>query len=177
MYNQDSDHQLLLNGLREGHPTACRIVEGWLRRAVTLPQFRIPVDDVDDLVQSSLAQIIAITNDPDFTIHTSLKAFARRIAMARSVDSIRRRRMLVELSPFLAEEHLDPLDRIAHGEELSQVHEALGNLKALCRDLIRWHFLEEKTYQAIAEETGRNANTLRVHMFNCLEALRKNLQV
>lgn len=170
-----SDHQHLLRGLREGHPTACRIVEGWLRRAVTLPQFRIPVDDVDDLVQESLAQMLNIAADPDFKVHTSLRALARRVAMARSVDWIRRRRMIVELSPNLAASHHDPLDRIAHQEDLGRVHEALGELKALCRDLIRWHFTEEQSYQAIAERTGRNAGTLRVHMFNCLAALRKSL--
>jgi RNA polymerase sigma factor (sigma-70 family) len=174
-YSPDTDSELLVDGLRAGHPAACKIVETWLRRSVTMPQFRIPRDEVDDLVQESLAQILVLTGAEDFRIHTSLKALVRRIAMARSVDWIRRRRMLVDLSPTLAGKFHDPLDRIARQEELGRVHEALCHLKDLCRDLIRWHFLEEKTYRVIAEETGRNPNTLRVHMFNCLESLRANL--
>lgn len=176
-YSQDSDHKLILQGLRDGHPTACGIVEGWLQQAVRSPRFRIPQDDVDDLVQEALTQVIQKTTDPKFEVHTSLKAFCRRIAMARCVDWIRRRRMVVELSPLLAEQFDDPLDRIARQEDLGRVHGALSRLKELCRDLIRWHFVEEKTYQTIAAETGRNANTLRVHMFNCLESLRRSLQV
>jgi RNA polymerase sigma factor (sigma-70 family) len=174
-YSQDSDHQAILAGLREGHPTACAIVEGWLTRTVRAPQFRIPEDDVDDLVQEALAQILNLIAAPDFQVHTSLKALVRRVGMARCVDWIRRRRMLVELSDQLAAEHVDPLDRIARQEDLGRIHEALSRLKDLCRDLIRWHFVEEKTYQAIAEQTGRNASTLRVHMFNCLESLRRTL--
>lgn len=175
VYTPDSDHQHLLAGLREGHPAACRIVEGWLRRTVTLAQFRIPIDDVDDLVQESLAQVLLVTGDSEFKIHTSLKALVRRIAMARCVDWIRRRRLLVELSPDLAGKFSDPLERMAHREDLGRIHEAIGNLKALCRDLIRWHFAEELAYGEIAEMTGRNASTLRVHMFNCLASLRKSL--
>jgi RNA polymerase sigma factor (sigma-70 family) len=174
-YHQDSDHRHILDGLRKGHPTACGIVEQWLRRTVTSPRFRIPVDDVDDLVQESLAQVLRITDEPGFQVHTSLKALCRRIAMARCVDWIRRRRMLVELSPHLAEAHSDPLERIARQEDLGRIHEALSSMKELCRDLIRWHFVEEKPYQAIAEMTGRHAGTLRVHMFHCLEALRQRL--
>nr|MEE4267833.1 sigma-70 family RNA polymerase sigma factor [Candidatus Krumholzibacteria bacterium] len=176
-YSQDTDHEIILEGLRAGHPTACRIVEGWLRQAVRSPRFGIPVDDVDDLVQESLTQVLDRVSPPDFKVHTSLKAFCRHVAMARCVDGIRRRRMLVELSPLLAEEFADPLERIARKEDLSRVHGALSQLKTLCRDLIRWHFTEEKSYKLIAQETGRNASTLRVHMFNCLEALRRLVQV
>lgn len=174
-YTPDSDHESLLAGLRAGHPVACRIITDWLRWTVIRPQFRIPVDDVDDLVQESLARIITLANDPEFRVHTSLKALARQVAMARCIDWIRRRRMLVDLSPHLAAAHDDPLDRIAAEEDLGRIHEALLDLKALCRDLIRWHFLEEQTYQAIADRTGGNANTLRVHMFNCLKSLRSRL--
>lgn len=174
-YTENSDHHHLLQGLRAGHPAACRIVEGWLRRTITLAQFHIPFDEVDDLVQESLAQVLQITGDPDFKVHTSLKALVRRIAMARCVDWIRRRRLLVELSPHLAGDFPDPLERMAHREDLGRIHEAIGNLKALCRDLIRRHFVDGKAYQDIALETGRNASTLRVHMFNCMATLRKSL--
>lgn len=176
-YSQDSDHQVILVGLQEGHPTAIGIVENWLRRAVRAPQFRIPADEVDDLVQEGLAQILRMIAAPDFEVHTSLKALVRRVGMARSVDWIRRRKMVVELSDQLAAEHVDPLDRIARQEDLGRIHEAVSQLKDLCRQLIRMHFVQEMTYQAIAEQTGRNASTLRVHMFNCLDSLRRALGV
>jgi RNA polymerase sigma factor (sigma-70 family) len=174
-YSPDSDHQLLLQGLRDGHEVACRVIADWLRWTVIRPQFHIPRDEVDDLVQESLTRLLDLVADPEFRIHTSLKALVRQVAMARCVDWIRRRRMLVELSPTLVGENADPLERIARQEDLGRIHEALLGLKTLCRDLIRWHFTEEMTYPAIAEKTGRNANTLRVHMFKCLEALRTRL--
>lgn len=173
----DSEHDEILAGLRQGHPAAYRIVEGWLRGTVILPQFAIGRDDVDDVIQEALAQIIVITRKPEFSVHTSLKALVRRIAMARSIDFARRRRITYEVSPELPGEHVDPLDRLARREDLQRVHTALNDLKAFCRDLIRWHYHEEQSYQTIAEHTGRNANTLRVHMFKCLQGLRKNLGV
>lgn len=171
----DPEHVEILAGLRAGHPAAFRIVEGWLRGTIVLPQFSVPRDDVDDLVQEALAQIIVIVREPDFRISISLKALVRRIAMARSVDHARRRRITCEVSPDLAGSFSDPLECLAQKEDLRRVHVALTRLKALCRDLIQWHFYEEKEYATIAAKTGRNAGTLRVHMFKCLQDLRKSL--
>jgi RNA polymerase sigma factor (sigma-70 family) len=171
----ESEHDKILAGLRRGHPAAYRIVENWLRGTIILPQFAVPRDDVDDVIQESLAQIIVIARNPEFNVHTSLKAFVRRIAMARAIDFARRRRITYEVSPELPGEFVDTLDQMARREDLQRIHSALSRLKAFCRDLIRWHYHEEKSYQVIADSTGRNVNTLRVHMFKCLQGLRKNL--
>lgn len=169
------DQEEILAGLRRGDAEACRIVAAWARRSVTQPRFAVPRDDVEDLVQDALAQVILIIRNPGFVVHTSLQALVRRVAMARSVDAARRRRPMVELPPELRGADGDHADHLARREELDRVREALAELTDLCRDLIRWFYLEEQAYRVIAERTGRNINTLRVHMFKCLQHLRKSL--
>jgi len=171
------NHKEILAGLRRGDSEACQLAATWARWSVTRPQFAIPRDDVEELVQDTLAQILVIIRDPDFVVHTSLQALVRRVAMARSVDAARRRRPTIELPPGLRSNTGDEVSRLVREEELSRVRDALAGLKDLCQDLIRRFYMEEQSYKTIAAQTGRNANTLRVHMFKCLGHLRKALHL
>jgi RNA polymerase sigma factor (sigma-70 family) len=159
-----------------GELEACRVVAAWARQAVRSPRLRIPADEVEDLVQETLLRLVLALEGDDFTFRVGLRAFVQRIAIARAIDWIRCRRILTDLDPELATDHPDPAERLGREQELARVYGALGAMKLLCRDLVRWHFVEEEPFVAIAERTGRHAGTLRVHMLNCLRTLRSLLQ-
>lgn len=167
----------LLGRFRRGDADACADVERWAREVVRSPRYGVAASDQPDLVQETLRQVWEQVTEPEFRLAHSLRALVHRIAMARCIDWLRRRRILVEIQDDLLREVPDPTARLEVEQQVSQLHRALGEIKPLCRDLVRWHFHEQKTYGEIAASTGRNESTLRVHMFNCLKALRALMQM
>lgn len=159
-----------------GDAEACRLVAAWARQAVRSPRLRIPPGEVEDLVQETLVRLVVAIEGDHFTFRVGFHAFVHRIALARAIDWIRCRRILTDLDPELAADHPDPVAKLERQQDLARVFGALGAMKPLCRDLVRWHFVEEQSFVAIAARTGRHAGTLRVHMLNCLRTLRSLLQ-
>jgi len=139
---------------------------------VRSPRYGVLPADRPDLVQETLRQTWEQTGQDGFTLTHSLRALVHRIAMARCVDWLRRKRTQVEVHDDLLREFPDPTARLEQEQLLRRLQQGLQTLKPLCRDLIRWHFHEQKTYPRIAQDTGRNESTLRVHMFNCIKVLR-----
>ena len=166
------DRDQLLERFRTGEPDACRQFERWASEVVFSKRYGVAPADRDDLVQETLRQTWEHASRPGFRVEHSLRALVHRIAMARCVDWLRRRRVTVEMREELLREFPDPTARLEQERLLGAVHQAMQTLKPLCRDLIRWHFHEEKPCADIARDTGRNESTLRVHMFNCLRVLR-----
>ena len=136
------------------------------------PRYGIAVADRADLVQETLRQAWEHIQEPGFALDHSLRALICRIAMARCVDWLRRRRVLVEVEDEMLQAFADPVVRLEQERLLDALQRALQAIKPFCRDLIRQHFHAGRSYPEIAQATGRNASTLRVHMFNCLKVLR-----
>jgi len=162
----------LVQRFRRGEPEACRQLERWAGEVVRSPRYGVAPGDRADLVQETLRLTFEQVSAPDFRVDHSLRALVHRIAMARCVDWLRRRRVQVEVEDDLLREFPDPTARLEQAQLLDRLQAALQRIKPFCRDLIRWHFHEQRTYPEIAASTGRNPSTLRVHMFNCLKVLR-----
>lgn len=162
----------LVRRFRTGEADACRELERWAGEVVRSPRYGIAPADRADLIQETLRQAWQQMSEPDFRIDHSVRALIHRIAMARCVDWLRRRRVQVEVQEDLLREFPDPTERMEQEQLLDRLQRALQGIKPFCRDLIRQHFHERRTYPEIAAATGRNASTLRVHMFNCLKVLR-----
>jgi RNA polymerase sigma factor (sigma-70 family) len=167
----------LLQRFRRGETDACERLEAWAAEVVRSPRYGVAAGDRDDLVQETLRQVWELASGPDFALSHSLRALVHRIAMARCVDWLRRRRVQVEVREDVAREFPDPTAQLEQEQLLDHLQQAIAQLKPLCRDLIRWHFHERRTYARIAADTGRNESTLRVHMFNCLKLLRSYMQM
>lgn len=162
----------LLTRFRRGDDDACLQVEQWAAEVVRSPRYGVPPAERPDLVQESLRQTWEQSSQDGFTLTHSLRALVHRVAMARCVDWLRRKRTLVEMHDDLLHEFPEPTARLEQEQLLGRLQQGLQALKPFCRDLIRWHFHEQQTYPRIAQETGRNESTLRVHMFNCIKVLR-----
>lgn len=171
------DHEAdLLKRFQRGEREACLLCERWAGEVVRSQGMGIEAADRADLVQETLRQTWQKVSEPGFTANHSLRALVRRIAVNRCLDWVRRRRVLVELRENLIQHFPDPVARLEKQRRLEVLQCALSSIRPFCRDLIRQHFHERRTYREIADATGRHPSTLRVHMFHCLKALRSLME-
>jgi len=172
--NHEAD---LLQRFLRGEREACLLCERWAGEVVRSQRSGIEPADRADLIQETLRQTWEEVRKPDFTTHHSLRALVHRIAVNRCLDWVRRRRVLCELRESLLQEFPDPVERLEKERRLALLQRALATIKPFCRDLIRQHFHERRTYLEIADTTGRHPSTLRVHMFRCLKSLRSLMEI
>lgn len=171
----DTAEAKLLARFRAGEPEACRTVEGRMRAAV-LAAGPIPAEELQDLLQDASLQLWRYVGAEGFVLRGSFLSLAVRIALARRIDHLRRRRFLVELDEQLQDESRDALAVLQEKERLARLHAALAGMRELCRRLVRGRFLEDRGYEDLAAELGRSPETLRVHLHRCLGVLRERLR-
>ena len=145
------------------------------REIVAFRPYGIPRDEHDDVVQQSLAMVWRACGQPGFCLRTGLKAFVRKVVMARCVDWLRRRRAVTEVDENLEAPGREPAEAMLRADELERVRLALTHLGSGCQEIIRLHFLEELSYAEIAARLDRAEATLRVRVFNCMKELRARL--
>lgn len=170
----DTAEARLLARFRAGEPEACRAVEDRMRAAV-LAAGRLPAEDLQDLLQDAALQLWRYVGAEGFALRGSFLSLAVRIALARRIDHLRRRRFLVELDEQFRDDGRDALTALQEKERLARLHAALGGMRELCRRLVRGRFLDDRGYEDLAAELGRSPETLRVHLHRCLAALRERL--
>jgi RNA polymerase sigma factor (sigma-70 family) len=163
----------LLRRFLAGEGDACRRVEIWVREIVGFKSYGMGRADRDDVVQESLAGIWKLVTRDDFSIERSLRSLVRAVATARCVDRLRRRRPTAEIPESLEHTGPDPYQELLRREDDARVRWALQNLGDACREIIRLHFFEGRTYGQIAAALDRAESTMRVRMFNCMKELRK----
>lgn len=170
------DHELeQIADYRRGDPRTMALVERWQRAAVTSAGALEP-DDMADVIQTAQIQLWRYVSRDDFRPRGSFRSLAVRIALARRIDVIRRRRFLVELDRQIPDGDDSTLDHIELRERASILHDAITRMRTLCKILIRGRFLEGKTYDDLADETGKRPTTLRVHLHRCLQVLRETVE-
>jgi RNA polymerase sigma factor (sigma-70 family) len=170
----EEDEQLLRRFLA-GNAAACRTVERWTWEIASFGRFQLAVDEREDVVQDTLASVWQAAGRRDFALRRGVHAFVRRVAVARCVDRIRRRRPTAELDPELPAVAPGPYEETLRRDEIGRLRWALEQLDERCRDLIRLHFYEDRSYAEIAARHERAEATMRVHMFNCMKAARSLL--
>lgn len=160
----------------EGDAAACRKAEGWIRDLIRYKGYGIPPAEYDDLVQETLAGVWRAAAAPGFTLRVGLQAFVRQVALARCVDWLRRRRPTEELDPALPAGGPNPYDDLLAADRRARVRWALLQLDRGCREIMRLHFVEERSYAQIALRLGRAEATMRVRMFQCIRRVRRLLE-
>ena len=108
------------------------------------------------------------------------KAWICRIAANKCTDYLRRSRPPLmedgeEALPLLADPAPDP-ERAALAEELrAELEEACLSLKEPYRSTAVAYFLEERTVQEIARDTGQNSKTVQTRVSRARDKLRAKL--
>lgn len=103
-------------------------------------------------------------------------AFAWRTAANLAFEWRRRQRATVTLpaEPAIPDESPRPLDRLLEAERLERVLDATARLGQLARHVVVMRFIEQASYDEIAERLGKNPNHIRVL---CSKSIRKLRQV
>jgi RNA polymerase sigma-70 factor (ECF subfamily) len=163
----------LLRAFLDGEPGAVRRVERWAWEIVHFRWGSIPLSDRADLVQDAVADVWRAASRAGFELRESLRALARRVASARCIDWMRKRRPSASLSEDWADPAPSPYEALLAKDQRARVRWALMALDERCREIIREHFFEDLPYAVIAERRSRSESTMRVHMFHCMKRIRE----
>ena len=113
-------------------------------------------------------------------IHTlrsaaTFRVWLYRIARNKVYQELRRRKVTLELDENL-EAPDDTGDEIGSFEDAAQLHRCLEKLKPLHKEVLLLRFLEEMTYEQIADVLDCNIGTVRSRIFHAKLALKKELE-
>lgn len=174
-YDSNPDQeQLLLESFLKGQPHAYDTVEAWVGMTIRSARMAIPPDEQADLAQEALTDILVAAGREGFQLNRSFRGFVRKIAVARCIDWIRKRRIVIPLWDDFPGTGDDPLEQLSHKERGHRLRLAVMDLSEPCRKLIGQRFYERLSYREIAQfVNGTNEGTLRVRLHECLKRLRR----
>jgi RNA polymerase sigma-70 factor (ECF subfamily) len=165
----------LLRRFLAGDTATWQTVGLWAGRVVRFKGYRIPPHEREDVVHQALISVWRSAGREGFSLHTGLRAFVRKVTLARCIDWMRRSRATAELPASLPDPRPAPDETLAQEREAERVVQALRRLDPSCQEIIRLHFFEELPYVQIAARMGRAEATMRVRMFHCMKELRRLL--
>lgn len=107
------------------------------------------------------------------------KAWLCRIAANKCTDFLRRKKLQVlpeseETLLLLPDEAPDPERQVLEGEVLEELRQACEVLKEPYRSTAIAYFVEERSFQEIADDTGQNLKTVQTRVYRAKAQL-KNL--
>ena len=178
-----SDDHGLARSVLEGDEAAVGLVIRWISQVLTWPRFWALREERPDLIQESLARVIASLQngqfDPSRDLHAYVQGIARHAAL-QALEAASRRRGQDgdggngEDGGGGAGVEPSPADSIARQEIVRRV---LDDASDDCRRLMRLYFLEGKSYEEIAAELIIPVGTVKSRLSRCLEAAQKALRV
>jgi RNA polymerase sigma-70 factor (ECF subfamily) len=170
-----SEDSELLARFIAGDSGACRLVERWAREIVRFRPYGIPRPEHEDVVQESIGMVWRACSKPGFSLRTGLRALTRRIVLARCVDHLRRRRVVVPLDHGLPDTQPGPEQAAANTEQWARVRWAIQQLDEGGQEIVRLHFLDEIPYAELADRLGLATPTVRGRVFQCMRQVRQLL--
>ena len=86
----------LLRAFLAGDVAACRRIEKWAAEVVRYQYFNFTDSEIADIVQDTLVSVWGYCSRENFRVDGTLRPLVRRIASARCIDCLRRRRPTIE---------------------------------------------------------------------------------
>jgi RNA polymerase sigma factor (sigma-70 family) len=132
-------------------------------------------DVAEDLLQDLFCKL-AVSDG--FRRAENRTAFAFRAAMNLAFDWRRSRKRITTADVDVGIQHspvTSPLSDLVRREELEQTLSAIGELQTLHRDIVVFRYLEQQSYEAIAEQLGKTAHQVRAIAHKAIEQLRSLL--
>ena len=109
----------------------------------------------------------------------SPRAWIMTIARSRALDALRREKPCATLeSELVGEEESmvqNPIDLLVAVEQNTHLHQALGKIEALPRQLVSLAFFKGLSHEEIASHTGLPLGTVKSHIRRALLRLREQL--
>ena len=160
-----------------GDDATSRKVQRRVSRILMFRGWGIPPEDQKDLTQQIMWQLWEATNKENFRAEGFWK-FVEIVASRRCIDWRRAQRQNRALEDVdePSDSRQNPLTTALQKEKVERAHAVLAQLSPECRNLIRLHVAEGKSYREIAEILGDTEGALRVRMHRCIQRARKVLQ-
>jgi RNA polymerase sigma factor (sigma-70 family) len=181
-----SSDDRLPRGVLEGDEEAIGLVIRWISQVLTWPQFWSLREERADLVQESLARVISTLRNGQYDrskeLHPYVQGIARHTAQ-QAIDAARRRPERDGDGPddshdsdiALRASADRPLADSVADQEL--VRRVLDGASEECSLLMRFYFLEGKSYEEIAAELVVPVGTVKSRLSRCLDAAQRSLRV
>lgn len=130
-------------------------------------------DVADELAQETWLAVLS-------KIHTlrdarTFSVWLYRIARNKAYQELRRRKVAVELDEDLAAPD-DAVDKIASFDDAAKLHRCLEKLKPLHKEVLLLRFLEEMSYEQMADVLDCNIGTVRSRIFHAKLALKREME-
>jgi RNA polymerase sigma-70 factor (ECF subfamily) len=130
-------------------------------------------DLADELAQETWLTVLS-------KIHTlrsaaTFNVWLYRIARNKVYQELRRKKVTIELDEGI-EAPDDTVDEIGSFEDAAQLHRCLEKLKPLYKEVLLLRFLEEMSYEQMADVLDCNIGTVRSRIFNAKLALKKEME-
>ncbi len=171
------EQEPLLRRFLVGDAAAYRTVERWASEVIRYRLYRIPREEREDILQLAVTAVWRSASRSGFELRKGLRPFVRTVALRRCVEWLRRYRPAKELDDTAPDPRPGPLETLEQGDEQARLVSAIRKLDDRCREIVRLHFFENLGYAAIAVQFERAEATMRVHMFNCMKALRRLMMI
>ncbi len=152
----------------EGDPAATESLRGAVRTVVR--SFRFKGEPLDELVQDVLERTFFSVKAGRFRGDSSLKTYAQNIARYACLERLRRTRLEISIEvvgPRAEPSASDPEKHLLRREEFERDLELLKALPEECRELFRLVFIEELTYQQVAERLGLSEGAVKSRVRRC----------
>ncbi|MDW7673682.1 MAG: RNA polymerase sigma factor [Bacillota bacterium] len=137
--------------------------------------------ETENLAQETFIQVYRSLPQYNFQ---GFKAWIGRIATNKSIDWKRKQRKLQERQMNYSEEVIDLNqtpeesieEQIIKREELKKVKALCGELPSMYQDVVEKFFIQEKSYEEIAQEAGISIRTVETRLYRAKKMLRKSLE-
>lgn len=133
----------------------------------------------EDVAEELMQELFIKLNHSRFAGNiVNLKAYARRAAINLAFDWRRSQKRAVPTMGLAAEpaaNHGSPLSRLIHDEELSETLNAIGRLNKSSREVLIMHYLQQESYDNIAEQLGKSSHHVRAVCSRAIRQLRDAL--
>jgi RNA polymerase sigma factor (sigma-70 family) len=131
----------------------------------------------EDIAEELMQELfIKLQSSRGFDKAASRQAYARRAAINLAFDWCRcHKRAISRLGRVGAQasNSQSPLAELIHSEELQETLDAMGRLKKTPREALVMRYIQQESYDAIAEQMGRTPHQVRAMCSRAVHDLRR----
>jgi RNA polymerase sigma-70 factor (ECF subfamily) len=129
----------------------------------------------EDVAEELMQELFIKLNNSRFAGNVAnLKAYARKSAINLAFDWRRRQKRAASAighgEPVSSDD--SPLGKLIHTEEMQETLDAVGRLRKSCREVIVMRYLQQESYENIAEQLGKTSHHVRALCFRAIHQLR-----
>jgi RNA polymerase sigma-70 factor (ECF subfamily) len=133
----------------------------------------------EDVAEELMQELFIKLNHSRFTGKViNLEAYARRAAINLAFDWRRSQKRAIPAMGLAAEPAANddsPLSKLIHTEELAETLNAIGRLNKSSREVLIMRYIQQESYENIAEQLGKSSHHVRALCSRAIGQLRDAL--